>query len=376
VHKFFKNIAMKHLMYIFSLIIFISFGCNKDEEETEVVFDRGAMLTNYAENLVIPAYEDALASLGSLKASIEDFSNNQNIEQLENMQSNWILSYEDWQFASIYNFGPAAEQGLSKSLNEEIATFPVAANKINEIVETGQYNLEDFNRDARGFLAVEYLIFAGLETSNNDILNLFTNEAYRLDYLKVCADHMIVKIENVLDTWRNSYTSQFIQNNGTDAGSSTSELYNEFVKSFETIKNFKVELPLGLRPGQTQVEPQLVQAYYSGHSLDMLKKHIEAIENTYFGKSKSGSVGIGFNDYLESVVGGVELVDQTLAQWENVINALYSVPTEIPISEQVTNSPQPFKDFGEELQKHTRFFKSDMSSRLGIAITYSSGDGD
>jgi uncharacterized protein len=29
-----------------------------------------------------------------------------------------------------------------------------------------------------------------------------------------------------------------------------------------------------------------------------------------------------------------------------------------------------------ELQKHTRFFKSDMSSLLGIAITFSSGDGD
>jgi len=29
-----------------------------------------------------------------------------------------------------------------------------------------------------------------------------------------------------------------------------------------------------------------------------------------------------------------------------------------------------------ELQIHTRYFKSDMSSLLGITITYSSGDGD
>jgi len=367
---------MKHLMYFFSLTIFLSFGCKKDEEEIEEPFDRSAMLVNYAENLVIPAYEDVLASLASFKTSIDEFSNSQSIENLENMQSNWLSSFEEWQYASIYNFGPAAEQGLSKSLNEEIATFPVAVSKINDIISNGQYDLQDFNRDARGFLAVEYMIFGGLAISNNEILNYFQNESFRLDYLQVCADQMIDKVENVLDTWRNGFTNQFTQNNGTDAGSSTSQLYNEFVKSFETIKNLKVELPLGLRPGQTQVEPQLVQSYYSGYSLTMLKAHVQAIEDTYFGKNKSGNIGIGFKAYLESVIGGPELIDQTIAQWDDVINALNAIPNSMPISAQITGNPQPYTDFGLELQKHTRFFKSDMSSRLGIAITFSSGDGD
>jgi predicted lipoprotein len=326
--------------------------------------------------LVVPAYEDALAALTTLKSAVSDFSTDQSVENLEKIQSNWLVSFEEWQYASLYNFGPAAEQGLSKSLNEEIATFPVATDKINAITSSGQYDLQDFNRDARGFLAIEYLIFGGLSIDNNGVLSLFENEAYRLEYLSVLTDHVMNKVESVLTTWRNGYSNEFKQNDGTDAGSSTSQLYNEFVKSFETIKNFKVELPLGLRPGQTQVEPQLVQAYYSGHSLDLLKKHVQAIEQTYFGKSKSGSAGIGFKDYLENVVGGVQLVEETVAQWNSVISALNTVPEEMPISEQVVNNPQPYTDFGVELQKHTRFFKSDMSSRLGIAITYSSGDGD
>jgi hypothetical protein len=42
----------------------------------------------------------------------------------------------------------------------------------------------------------------------------------------------------------------------------------------------------------------------------------------------------------------------------------------------VQSAPTAATNFHTELQKHTRFFKSDMSSLLGLAITFSSGDGD
>lgn len=367
---------MKYLVGFLLVTFFILSACNKDEEDTEEVFDREAMLKNYSENLVVPSYEDALSSLNTLKTAVDEFSNDPSSSSLENLQTTWLSSFKDWQYASVYNFGPAAEQGLNKSLNEEIATFPVDASKINDIISTGEYNLQDFNRDSRGFLAIEYLIFGGITVSNSEVVDFFSNQNNRMDYLIACTDHIIGKVENALNSWNNGYSSQFINNNGTDAGSSTSQLYNEFVKSFETIKNLKVELPLGLRPGQTQAEPQLVQAYYSGYSLVLLKEHIQAIENTYFGKNRAGTKGESFKDYLESVVGGPELIDETITQWDVVIAELEAIPVDTPISEQITNNPQPYKDFGEELQRHTRFFKSDMSSRLGIAITYSSGDGD
>jgi len=148
------------------------------------------------------------------------------------------------------------------------------------------------------------------------------------------------------------------------------------VKSFETIKNLKLELPLGKRPGQTQVEPKLVEAYYSSNSLEFLEIHIQTIERIYFGKSKTGTDGLGFKDYLETVTNGKELVASTLSQWEKVITSLNSIPTTSPISVLVQSNTEPLDNLRIELQKQTRFFKSDMSSLLGIAITFSSGDGD
>mgnify|MGYP007059449494 CR=1 FL=1 len=46
------------------------------------------------------------------------------------------------------------------------------------------------------------------------------------------------------------------------------------------------------------------------------------------------------------------------------------------MSELITTDAGRLENLHTEMQKLTRFFKSELSSLLGISITYSSGDGD
>jgi uncharacterized protein len=362
------------------LAIFISLGiwaCTDTENGgSDTSFDRGAMLRNYADNLILPAYEDARNATQMLNVSLQVFAADQSLQNLKQAQNAWTQAYGTWMYANAYNFGPAGEQGFNKSLNEEIATFPVSTIKVENALISGQFDMNDFNRDARGFLTLEYLLFAGIEYSDAEVLQLFVNQPNRKALLTACGENIESRINGVLQAWQTGYKEIFTSRQGSDVGSSTSQLYNEFVKSFETNKNIKVELPLGRRPGQTQVAPQLVEAYYSGKSLEFLKMHLRAIEDIYHGRSKSGADGIGFREHLDAVVGGPELVASTLAQWASVIEALQGVPTSPALSTQIIENPSALESLREELQRHTRFFKSDMSSVLGIAITFSSGDGD
>jgi predicted lipoprotein len=352
-------------------------ACQKDNgDSNQTQFDRASMLANYADKLIIPAYKDVQTALEQMISTFDAFSNTPSLAQLEEAQTAWTNAYRAWMYANAYNVGPAAEQGLNKSLQEEIATFPASADKIDAALSAGQFNFSDFNRDARGFLTLEYLLFGGLELDNQQVLDLFLNRPFRHNYLAGCAANIQSRLGQVLSAWENGYREEFLSRSGTDVGSSTSQLYNEFVKSFEANKNFKIELPLGKRPGQTQAEPQLVEAYYSGQSLEFLRNHLQAIEAIYFGRSKDGADGPGFRDYLERVTGGPELVSSTLAQWEQVQLALENIPDTEPLSELIRNEHPSVEALRIELQKHTRFFKSDMSSLLGIAITFSSGDGD
>jgi predicted lipoprotein len=366
----------KYLILTTITLTLLIFACKKDEQDKVEAFDRGVMLRNYAENLVVPAYKDLQNNVATLQQKADQFISDISEEKLQDLQNTWIEAYKTFQYTNAYNFGPAGEQGLNKSFTEEVATFPVSISKVENILSTGTYNFNDFNRDARGFLTVEYLIFGKLNESNNDVLALFNNNEIRKNFLIACLANIKSRVDNVTNAWNTSFVNSFVSNNGTAAGSSTSQFYNEFVKSYETIKNFKIELPLGLRPGQTQAEPQLVEALYSGKTLEITKEHLKAIENIYHGRTKNGTDGIGFKEYLDNVTNGKQLVQSTLTQLEAVKNALNAIPENPSISEQIINNPQPIVAFGVELQKHTRFFKSDMSSLLGIAITYSSGDGD
>ena len=129
--------------------------------------------------------------------------------------------------------------------------------------------MNNFDRDTRGFPALEYLFF-----KNSGLL---LSDAGRRSYAEAVVNHLEARVQDVETAW-NAYRSDFVNNDGTDVGSSTSQLYNEFVRSFESIKNFKVGLPAGKRPGQTMAAPELAEGYYSGLSREFLKQHIAAIE--------------------------------------------------------------------------------------------------
>jgi predicted lipoprotein len=336
-------------------------------------FDRSALLENAATNIIIPAYTDLKAKTEALATAATAFTASPSVGTLTTVQSAWQDTYTSWQYANAFNFGPAGEEGLRKGLIEEIGTFPISESKMQNAITTGTYNLSDFNRDARGLLAVEYLLFS-LTDDNTAILNSFSS-ATRKTLLTDLIANINIRVGDVLTAWNGSYKQSFIANNGTDVGSSTSQFYNEFVRSFETIKNFKVGLPLGLRPGQTQAEPTKVEAYHSGKSVIMFKAHVQAAENIWYGRKADGTDGIGFEEYLKSVTGGEALITSTLEQLALVKSTMNAVP-ETRLSTQVQSAPTAATNFHTELQKHTRFFKSDMSSLLGLAITFSSGDGD
>jgi predicted lipoprotein len=357
------------------LIAATLFSCSdSDDDNQQGPFDRKAMLTNYADNTVIPAYGLLHSKLQALVSSTESLAAEPNGQNLEAAQNSWIEAYRAWQSANAFNFGPAGEQGLQKGLIEEIGTFPVSQTKIEAILETGTYNLNDFNRDARGLLTVEYLLFAPTEEGNG-VVERFDNPIAH-DFLQALAINIFERVDMVHAEWTSGYRDAFINNNGTDVGSSTSQFYNEFVRSFEALKNFKVGLPLGLRPGQVEAAPHLVEARYSQMSREMMELHFKAIENIWIGRDGQDRDGLGFEDYLQTVVGGPDLIEATKAQIAQVHAAFDAVPFDPSFADQAVNAPENPNALHTELQKQTRFFKSDMSSLLGIAITFSSGDGD
>ncbi|MEM6264455.1 MAG: imelysin family protein [Bacteroidota bacterium] len=349
-------------------LLFIT-GCDDDsddDEPTSTEFDRAVMLANYADNLIVPAYETSISKASDLATAINTFLANPTAQTLPAAQTAWTEAYSAWQSTSAYNFGPA--ENSFGTLLEDIGTYPVDANLTEAYIAAGDTSFGNFDRDTRGYLTAEYLLFS------TDAATQLAQSANRRAYLRSVVRNIVESLSGTRSGW-DSYRAEFVASVGTDAGSSTAVLYNEFVKNFEAVKNFKVGLPLGKRPGQTQTEPQNVEALYSGQSKEMFKLNFASVERIYKGESE-GTTGPGLADFLRSVVGGEDLYNATLAQIEVVKKAEQALPANQTWRELVESNSTEADTYHTELQRLTRFFKSDMSSLLGIAITFDSGDGD
>jgi uncharacterized protein len=362
------------ILFITLAVSSLLWSCKKDKEEDLTNFDRTIMLQHYADNIILPAYEALNADFEIFRSSANAFVSAPASGALEDARQKWETAYETWMYANSFNFGPAGENGLIKTLVEEIGVWPANTTLIETNIGNGNSSLNDFNRDARGLNAIDYLLFAG--DSPETVVQQFVSDPLRGEYLLAVTQKVSDQIGQVRGQWNGSYASAFVSNNGTDVGSSASMMYNEFVKSYEAMKNFKIALPLGLRAGQIQSEPSAVEARYSGGSLRFLRAHFDALEGLWHGRNRAGQDGPGWKEYLQSVTGGEALIAQTEAQLALIRSAFDAIPAEPSLELQIGSNFAALAELHTAMQQHTRFFKSDMSSLLGITITYSSGDGD
>jgi len=352
-----------------SLISCIADGADGEGMGSVTNFDRAVLLESLASGLIIPNFTALRTSVDALSTATDVFIADANEVNLLALQAAWEQAVIDHQHCSAFGFGPAnLPLGAYATV---LGVFPANAEGIEANIENENFNLAaSFDRDVRGFYALEYLIFGDIDEEGLLIENY---DIKRNAYIRLITDELQTTVDQIVDEWNDSYKTSFIANDGSSAGSSISLLYNEFVKDYENLKNFKVELPAGLTAGQSSSDPKLVEAYYSGISAELIQEHFESTKNLWKGLSRDGKNLVGFEENLESLVGGVELIASTKIALQEIQSSIDALP-QGELSANV-DSPE-MATLRDKLQANTANFKSSMSSLLGISITFNSGDGD
>ncbi|MBD3638819.1 MAG: imelysin family protein [Crocinitomicaceae bacterium] len=354
---------MKNYLII-CLIAALLVGCKKDDKPE---FDRKAMLTNMASTVIQPAYTGMAADLAALHTSATNFTANPTVTALNTLKSDFIEAYKTWQHCKMFDFGPMMDYGIKASMN----TYPTDTVQIQNNVSTGVYTLTALeNVDAIGFPAIDFLLYYQGETA---VINSFTtdpNATNRKTYLTDVTAKMKSEFDLVVSGW-SSYESSFIASDGNDAGSSTSLLFNEFVKDIELLKNAKIGIPAGQQTGGMPL-PDYVEAYYSGISTSLAIESIIGLKNVF-----NGATGSGFDDYIKDVEGEdvtVSLADNINTQFDVCKSAVNTIGN--PLSDKVTTANTTVNNAYLEIKKLVTYCKTDMSSTLGLLITFQDNDGD
>ena len=346
-------------------------------------YDKLSLLTNLADNYIIPSLDAYKSKIITLNIHVDSFIVNPNISNLTLLRTNWEEALLNWQDIGFLDFGPSEYILLRKQTN----TFPIDTTELNNFITLADWNLDYASSyDSKGLQALDYLLFKPGHTELQ-LITYFQNNTNAKNYLKAVAEDLNQNINFVTNQWV-SYREDFINdfevtqsNFSTNSqGSSISNIINALCLHYEFyVRRGKVGLPLGVFNGFSQLElPELVECYYSGKSTQNLVRSINSLRKYVTGSSYlNNDNGLGLDDYMDFVN-----AEQSTQQLSTVIdNQFLTILGEVnningPLSEEIINNKSQITQTYQELQQLVPYIKVDMTSALGVLITYQDNDGD
>lgn len=369
---------MKKTVFLFLATLGLM-SCGSDDSGKKVVsdnFDRGAMLENWADNIIIPAFESFAGETQALKQATEAFVGTPSQANLDELRFAYKEAYLQYQTVAMFEIGEAENVYYHQFLN----IYPTDVPAITAKAEANDFNLELFSaRDEQGFPAIDYLI-NGLGETDAEIISIYNgenSEGYQ-DYLTSVATRIDTLTNTVLADWQNSFRDTFVANTSSSSTGSVDRFTNDYVMYFEMdLRSGKIGIPAGGFSGNPA--PQTVEAYYSeDFSKQLYLKAVEAFRNFFNGKhfisTQTGPSYKHYLEYLNSIRGGEDLAAMINAQIDNVEEQAKSLDADL--AEQVRTNNSLMLGAFDELQKVVVLLKTDMMQALNISVDYVDSDGD
>ena len=367
-------------LFFFLLLSFV-FACSDDEvdppKESEDNFDRKAMLSSWADNIIIPAFAFFAEKTTELKDASKAFVLEPSVANYELLVTKWELAYIAFQDVSMFEIGKAEELRLTNNLN----IYPTDIDGLSNNIISGDYNLELPAQIAmQGFPALDYLLF-GLAENQAAILEFYQqdeNAPNYLDYLNVLTKRIDELAQAVLADWNNGFRNDFVENSGNSALASVDKLTNDFIFYYEKhLRAGKIGIPAGVFSGDPLSAK--VEAFYRKNlSKVLFNRALDAVQNFFNGvhyrSSTEGESMKTYIEYLEVTKNAESLAKVINAQFEEARLAAEKLSDNF--AEQVETDNVKMLETYDQLQLNVVHLKVDMLQAFNVNVDYVDADGD
>ena len=346
---------------------------SSDNSESQT-FDRKALLTNWANNIIIPLYDNFNTNLNLLSDEITKFNETPNLDNLKLVREKWLNAYKSWQHVEMFNLGKAEETYFQSKMN----VYPSNKESIERNLTSETYSLDNpNNNDAQGFPALDYMLY-GTEESDEKIVDkyLLENKKYNT-YLSSLIDKMVSNTSVVVNDW-NQNKDTYINSTENTSTSSINKITNDFIYYYEKLfRANKIGIPAGVFSGSKL--PDRVEGYYSKiYSKDLALEAMSAIENFFVGKKynseEKGESLESYLNFLNSEKNGTSLSKSITDQFKVAKETIDKLNNDF--ASQVNEDNNKMLVAYDEIQKGVVFMKTDMLQSLSISVDYVDADGD
>jgi len=365
--------------FLIAVLFILLFSCSKNSSDPGIedpAFDKTAMLTNYADNIIIPAYTKLQEDVDALIVGVNAYADAPSTATQDAVKAVYRQAYHSYENIEVFNFGPAGTAlldyyanfsgGLNYSFTENgtLAGYTVDSVSIENNITSGNYDLTVYERNnfySQGFPALGYLLFGP-----DAIAKFNNNTANRVKYLKDVVQRMKSLVDKIVSDW-STYRSTFISNTKSDVGSPIGNMVNMLAFQMDMMKGPRIGWPFG-KQSNGIVFATKSEAYFAGIGSELAGANIKSLKNTFVGTG-----GKGISAYLVSL-NKETLNNDVLAQFDMVISKIEAIPD--PLSTSFTEDADKVEEAYKEIQKLLTLLKTDISSALGVQISFMDNDGD
>ncbi|WP_115462385.1 imelysin family protein [Winogradskyella aurantiaca] len=367
---------MKKLSSILIMAILIV-ACSSSDEgygggNENPSFDQVVLLSNLADNLIIPSFNQLQTQLSAFDVARAGFINDRTQENLNALSSAWQEAYMAWQHVEMFNIGEAELQaGNPTGFVSFFNIYPVTVSDIKSAAEGNSYDLNSsFYHDAQGFPALDYLIHGIAEGDTTPLDKFTSNENFEgyIEFLTNVTSQMMAKNNAIINSWTSTYRDAFVSNMGSTATSSFNKIVNDYIYYYEKgLRAAKIGIPAG-NFSNTPL-PEKVEAYYKQDlSRTFALEALDAVIEVF-----NGSNGSGFADYLDFLDRSDLKIDiqNQFAEARTKIQGL-----NLNFYQQVQDDNTKMTEAYDALQAAVVLLKVDMVSAFSVSIDYVDADGD
>lgn len=346
------------------------FNCSKDSstkknENNDSIFKTDKQLIEETTNkIILPTITSFKNECITLQKRMTAYIKKSTISNLESLKNQWEKVAKSYANIYAYNIGDVK----NKYTRLSIYNWPSTAIAIENFIKNKTINkttISNFGSTAKGIAAIEYLLYRKKSSEVNTEIN---SNPKRIKYLKLIIEELKNNAKKQETLWK-SYAHKLIKNeekNGIEA--SLNILFNGLNNVITFARETKVGKPAGLEKSN-HTNTEILQAFYSETSINLLEKNIKSVENTLF---KNGITTIG--DKISFITKNEKLNNKLKGQFKNIYTAMDAIKPSLKTA--ITNDIEKVKKLHSELKKLEILFIVDIRSTLSLIVTGTDGDGD
>ena len=279
---------------------------------TDPASSTALMLTDIANKVMVPAYQDLasqtalLAAVDGVQSYCDAIDGADEAAQLENVKTLWNKASDAYARTEVHSVGPADIDGVYRYRVSSYASAPLDKCGLDTSVvnqNSADFGLASRPANQRGLGAVEYLIFNSDQDHScspntapagwNDLTEV-NRKSQRCEYAVVLANDIDAAADGIVDSWSVDGSNYLAEFTGEDsAGEKLQELTDAIIVHMDKeAKDRKVGIPTGVKEECTNLScPDKVERPYVQTSLAGVKANLQGFIDVI-----NGGDGRGFDD--------------------------------------------------------------------------------